>query len=203
MGPPFSLQIPRVCRYSGYRSLSSDFVYKTITSYGWASQLIRLSSKMLSPVLTPSVLLLLVWPLSLSLATTHEISFWFLFLSLLRCFSSGGSPHIPMYSVYDIRFFTVCVSTFRNLRIDTYLQFPAAYRSLSRLSSAPDAKAFSLCSCLLELLLLQYILSYIPRSLRSLFKNCWVTFNSFWFLTSRHLFTITCASILAKLYFYP
>jgi len=32
---------------------------------------------------------------------------------------------------------------------------------------------------LLELLLLQYILSYIPRSLRSLFKNCWVTFNSF------------------------
>ena len=22
-------------------------------------------------------------------------------LALLRCFSSGGSPHIPMYSVYD------------------------------------------------------------------------------------------------------
>ena len=66
-----------------------------------------------------------------------------------------------MYSVYDIRFFTVCVSTFRNLRIDTYLQFPAAYRSLSRLSSAPDAKAFSLCSCLLELLLLQYIFFHI------------------------------------------
>ena len=26
---------------------------------------------------------------------------WFLFLALLRCFSSGGSPRIPMYSVYD------------------------------------------------------------------------------------------------------
>ena len=26
---------------------------------------------------------------------------WFLFLALLRCFSSGGSPHIPMDSVYD------------------------------------------------------------------------------------------------------
>ena len=26
---------------------------------------------------------------------------FFLFLSLLRCFSSGGSRHIPMYSVYD------------------------------------------------------------------------------------------------------
>ena len=74
MGPPYSLQIPRVCRYSGYRSLSLDFVYKTITSYGWTSHSIRLSSKMLIPVLTPSVLLLLVWPLSLSLATTYEIS---------------------------------------------------------------------------------------------------------------------------------
>ena len=27
--------------------------------------------------------------------------FWFLFLTLLRCFSSGGSPHTPIYSVYD------------------------------------------------------------------------------------------------------
>ena len=42
---------------------------------------------------------------------------WFLFLPVLRCFSSRGSPHIPMYSVYDIRFFTVCVPTFGNLRI--------------------------------------------------------------------------------------
>ena len=56
-----------------------------------------------------------------------------------------------MYSVNDIRFFTVCVSTFRNPRIEAYLQLPVAYRSLSRLSSAPDAKAFTLCSCSLEL----------------------------------------------------
>ena len=59
-----------------------------------------------------------------------------------------------MYSVNDIWFFTICVSTFRNPRIEAYLQLPEAYRSLSRLSSAPDAKAFSLCSCLLELLLI-------------------------------------------------
>ena len=74
MGPPCSLQIPRVCRYSGYRSLTSDFVYETLTLFDWASHPIRLSSMMLAPVLTPSVLLLLVWPLSLSLATTREIS---------------------------------------------------------------------------------------------------------------------------------
>ncbi len=70
----------------------------------------------------------------------------FLFLRLLRCFSSAGSPRIPMYSVYAPRLFTVVVSQFGNLRIEAYLQLPAAYRSLSRPSSAPDAKAFTLCS---------------------------------------------------------
>ena len=50
------------------------------------------------------------------------------------------------------RFFTVGVSPFGNPRIEAYLQLPAAYRSLSRPSSAPDAKAFTLCSCSLELL---------------------------------------------------
>ena len=43
------------------------------------------------------------------------------------------------------------VSTFGNLRIKAYLQLPEAYRSLSRPSSAPDAKAFTLCSYSLEL----------------------------------------------------
>ena len=43
------------------------------------------------------------------------------------------------------------VSPFGNLRIEAYLQLPAAYRSLSRPSSAPDAKAFTLRSYSLEL----------------------------------------------------
>ena len=43
------------------------------------------------------------------------------------------------------------VPSFGNPRIEAYLQLPAAYRSLSRPSSAPDAKAFTLCSCSLEL----------------------------------------------------
>ena len=33
----------------------------------------------------------LVWPLSISLAATLKIDYIFLFLALLRCFSSGGS----------------------------------------------------------------------------------------------------------------
>ena len=42
------------------------------------------------------------------------------------------------------------VSPFRYLRINGYLLLPAAYRSLSRLSSALSAKAFTLCSCSLD-----------------------------------------------------
>ena len=56
-----------------------------------------------------------------------------------------------MDSVNAAWFFTMRVSTFGDLRIEAYLQLPAAYRSLSRPSSAPDAKAFTLRSCSLEL----------------------------------------------------
>ena len=36
-----------------------------------------------------------VWADSVSLATTSEIIIYFLFLALLRCFSSGGSLYLP------------------------------------------------------------------------------------------------------------
>ena len=74
---PHSLRIPRVRRYSGYSRLSRPFTYKTLTSFGWLSHAIRLELKMLYTVLTPNVLLHLVWPLPLSLATTRRISFDF------------------------------------------------------------------------------------------------------------------------------
>ena len=56
-----------------------------------------------------------------------------------------------MDSCYVPWLFAMGVSPFGNLRIKAYLQLPAAYRSLSRPSSAPDAKAFPLCSYSLEL----------------------------------------------------
>ena len=55
---------------------------------------------------------------------------WFLFLWVLRCFSSPRSPPEAMYLLQVSRFFTVSVSTFGNLRI--YRLF-AAPRSLSQL----------------------------------------------------------------------
>ena len=71
---------------------------------------------------------------------------FFLFLRLLRCFSSPGSLRIPMDSEYGDGGFLRRVSPFRHLRVNGYLLLTAAFRSLSRLSSALSAKASTLCS---------------------------------------------------------
>ena len=71
---------------------------------------------------------------------------FFLFLRLLRCFSSPGSLYIAMYSLYSDWSSSRQVSPFRNLRIVRYLLLPVAFRSLSRLSSALSAKASTLRS---------------------------------------------------------
>ena len=76
--------------------------------------------------------------------------FFFLFLRLLRCFSSPGSPCMAMDSPCSDRGFLCRVSPFGYLRICACLQLPAAFRSLPRPSSAPGAKASALCLFLLN-----------------------------------------------------
>ena len=85
----------------------------------------------------------------------------FLFLRLLRCFSSPGSPRMPMYSAYGDWLFASRVSPFRHPWITGYLLLPTAFRSLSRLSSALSAKASVLRPFLLDLT----ISSSVNRSL--------------------------------------
>ena len=75
---------------------------------------------------------------------------FFPFLALLGCFGSGGSPPCVMDSRTDGRVFPGRVSPFRHPRISDHLHLPAAFRSLSRLSSAPGARASALCSFLLN-----------------------------------------------------
>ena len=75
---------------------------------------------------------------------------FFLFLRVLRCFSSPGSPPYVMDWRMDNRGLLCWVSPFRYLRINGYLLLPEAFRSLSRLSSAPSAKASTLRSSLLD-----------------------------------------------------
>ena len=76
---------------------------------------------------------------------------FFLFLRLLRCFSSPGSLPYVMDWRMDTWSLSRWVSPFGYLRINGYLLLPAAFRSLSRLSSALSAKASTLRSFLLDL----------------------------------------------------
>ena len=97
---------------------------------------------------TPEILLPPVWPNPLSLATTRGIS--------VDVFSSPyldvSVQAVPLLHLFDSVQDTLrWVSPFGNLRIIAHLQLPEAYRSLSRPSSAPDAKAFPLRSFSLDL----------------------------------------------------
>ena len=76
---------------------------------------------------------------------------FFLFLRVLRCFSSPGSPPHAMDSRADDCGVHSRVSPFRHPRIDGYVLLPAAFRSLSRLSSALSAKASALRPSSLDL----------------------------------------------------
>ena len=76
---------------------------------------------------------------------------FFLFLRLLRCFSSPGSPHAATLSRHGGGGLPRRVSPFGCLRIPAHLRLPAAFRSLSRPSSAPSAKASAPCPSLLNL----------------------------------------------------
>ena len=71
--------------------------------------------------------------------------FYFLLLWVLRCFSSPRSLLLRGDWPSTSR-----VAPFGNLRINGYLHLPQAYRSLSRPSSPPRAKASTVCPCLLS-----------------------------------------------------
>ena len=65
-----------------------------------------------------------------------ESTLFFLLLPVLRCFSSRRSPLTTIYSLLSNALLMHCVPTFGYLRIIAHLQLPAAFRSLSRPSSA-------------------------------------------------------------------
>ena len=95
-------------------------------------------------VLTPKVLLPLVWPLPRSLATTSGISVDF-FSSPYLDVSVQEVPYLMLFDSQEVDRVLLCrVSPFGNPRIDACFRLPVAYRRSLRPSSATNAKAFPL-----------------------------------------------------------
>ena len=164
MVPPSSHRVSRVRRYSGSSPRISLFAYETLTPSGASSHTLRLNVLLLPAVRTPKVLLPSVWPLPLSLATTQGIS--------VDVFSSPYLD-VSVQAVPPIHLWIQCmvtghdsgrVSPFGYPRITACFRLPVAFRRSLRPSSAPSAKAFSLRSSSLDLLMLEssQVLTSIP-----------------------------------------
>ena len=143
MVPPVSHRVSRVQWYSG--SSLAGFIFRLRDYHPlWLAfpyHSAKLSCCCVSP--QPRRINPPVWPLPRSLATTCGIS--------VDVFSSPyldvSVQAVPLPYLFDSVWDTLrWVSPFGNLRITAHLQLPEAYRSLSRPSSAPDAKAFPLRS---------------------------------------------------------
>jgi hypothetical protein len=102
---PDSHRVSRVPWYSGAVCATFDLKYGAITLYGQVFQPVRLSNhgSIVMTVLqphTPRRVYGLGWfPFARRYLGNH---YCFLFLGLLRCFSSPRSPQQPMYSAEDV-----------------------------------------------------------------------------------------------------
>ena len=130
MVPISSVWISRVPTYSGFRQLNQGFVYRRFTFFAATFQLLRLP-----------ILILLCGPYPDRITTIglgwsdfarhySRNHCCFLFLRVLRCFSSPGSPHTPIYSVHDNTILLVLSSL---IRISTDQRIFAPNRSFSQL----------------------------------------------------------------------
>ena len=146
MVPPASHRVSRVRRYSGSSLIRLAFRLRGSHPLwpAFPCRSARLSYRYVSP--QPQRINPLVCPLPRSLATTSGISVDFFSSSYLDV-SVQTVPHVHLfYSMHVDRVLLCRVSPFGNLRVKGCLRLTAAYRSLPRPSSAPDAKAFPLRS---------------------------------------------------------
>ena len=90
MVPADSDRIPRVPPYSGYHYASFRFEYGTVTRCGRTFQIVLLTKSLATSwSYNPAYAVTqAVWAVPRSLATTGGIIVYFLFLQVLRCFSS-------------------------------------------------------------------------------------------------------------------
>ena len=131
MVPPPSHGISRAPRYSGYCSPTSFFTYRTLTFSGQPSHAVQLNvvDAKCSPY--PDVIAHL--GLASSAFARHYLRNlgWFLFLVLLRCFSSDGSPHTAIYSLYDARTWLLADFSIRTSADQFVLADPRSFSQLT------------------------------------------------------------------------
>ena len=143
---PVSHGVSRVPRYSGSRLSAPAFGYGVLTLYDRPSHAVLLASSDRDVCPQPRRINPPVWPPPRSLATTSGISVD-VFSSPYLDVSVQAVPYVHLFdSMHVTTVLPWWVPPFGNLRIIGYLLLPEAYRSLSRPSSAPDAKAFPLRS---------------------------------------------------------
>ena len=145
MVPPYSHRVSRVRRYSGFSWLLSVFAYETFTLFGGPSHVLLLTFSIPSAVRTPKVLLLSVWPLPRSLATTCGITFVFFSYGYLDV----SVPHVRLpYGMTGLLPAGLPHSEILGSKvICTYPKLIAAYHVLHRLREPrhpPSALAYFL-----------------------------------------------------------
>lgn len=154
--------ISRAPCYSGkHPEATMSFVYRTLTVYGRPSQAVQLPKRFITPRPGGSQIRMLPQPRTRntcrlshahglgSSAFAHHYSrnhYCFLFLRVLRCFTSPRS-HQPAYT-FNRRRHPMTGARFPHSEIpgsQSGCRLPEAYRRLPRPSSAPDAKASTVC----------------------------------------------------------
>ena len=154
---PVSRRVPRVPRYSGAgRGSLSLFAYGAVTLYRRSFQIVRLRDRFVTPrchcsdikpgPATPPPQRLQTWHDDGLGCSLFARRYWgnricFLFLRVLRWFTSPGWLRHPMYSDGDLEDCPRGVAPFGDLRVNACLRLTEAYRSLPRPSSPACAKA--------------------------------------------------------------
>ena len=130
MVPISSVRISRVPTYSGYPRPLNNFAYGPVTLFRCAFQ--HYSAIVLRAFRGPYPAHIAICGLGFSDFARHYFRnhFCFLFLRVLRCFSSPGSPPLPMDSVTDHTILLVWSSL---IRISAFHRIFAPPRSFSQL----------------------------------------------------------------------
>ena len=131
-------QVSRVSMYSGYRLVSFPFSYRAFP----LRQLLNLSARITESIMRcePRCARTTVWPLSISLAATLEIDVSFSSSGYLDVSVHRVPFHALWIGVWMAGIASAGFPPFRHLRIKIICISPAAFRSLSRLSSALSAR---------------------------------------------------------------